>query len=269
MVDFQEFATRLRVEALRMVHRAKSGHLGSALSIADILAVLYGGILNLDPSHPEWPDRDRFILSKGHGASTVYAALAERGFFPKEWLETYYLDDTHLPGHVTHSVPGIEASTGALGHGLPIGSGMALAGKYDNKGYRVCVVLSDGDCDEGSTWEAALFAHQHKLDNLVAIIDYNKIQGYGRTSEVIDLEPLPDKWQAFGWSVREIDGHNHAEIEKALQAVLFETGKPGCIVAHTIKGKGVSFMEDDVAWHYRSPDDEQLKQALAELGVTA
>ena len=268
MTDYGEFATRIRAEALKMVHRAKSGHLGSAFSIADILAVLYGGILDIDPKNPEWPDRDRFILSKGHGASTVYVALAEKGFFPREWLDTFYLNDTRLPGHVTHGVPGIEASTGALGHGLPIGGGMALAGKYDKKAYRVFVVLSDGDCDEGSTWEAALFAHQHRLDNLVAIVDYNKIQGFGRTSEVIDLEPLPDKWRTFGWSVREIDGHNHNEIEKALKAVPFESGKPSCIVAHTVKRKGVSFMEDDVAWHYHSPDDEQLEKALVELGAT-
>lgn len=269
MTTYRDFATRIRVRALRMVHRAKSGHLGSSFSIADILAVLYGGILNVDSIRPDWADRDRFILSKGHGASTVYAALAECGFIPEEWLDGFYLNDTHLPGHVTHTVPGIEASTGALGHGLPIGSGMALAGKYDDKPYRVYVVLSDGDCDEGSTWEAALFAHQHKLDNLVAIVDYNKIQGFGRTSEVIDLEPLVEKWQSFGWSAREIDGHNHGEIEKALMAVPFETGKPSCIVAHTVKGKGVSFMEDQVAWHYRSPDDEQMRQALEELGVSA
>jgi transketolase len=267
-IDYKALATRIRVDILRMVHRARSGHIGSSLSVADILAVLYGRILNVDPARPDWPERDRFILSKGHGASAVYAALSERGFFPREWLQNYYQNDSYLPGHITHSVPGVEASTGALGHGLPIGSGMAMAAKYDDKKYRVYVVLSDGDCDEGSTWEAALFAHQHRLDNVVAIVDYNRIQGFGRTAEVLDLEPLAEKWRSFGWAVREIDGHNHEQIEEALLKVPFEPERPSCIVAHTIKGKGVSFMEDQVAWHYRSPDDKQLREALHELGVS-
>jgi len=267
-IDYKAFSTRIRAQVLRMVHRAQSGHLGSSLSIADILAVLYGRILNVDPAQPDWPERDRFILSKGHAVSAVYVALAERGFFPRDWLLNYYLNGSHLPGHITYGVPGVEASAGALGHGLPIGCGMALAAKCDDKKYRVYVILSDGDCDEGSTWEALLFAHQHKLDNIVAIVDYNKIQGFGRTKDVLDLDPLAEKWRSFGWSAREIDGHDHRQIEQALLGIPFESERPSCIVAHTVKGKGVSFMEDDVAWHYRSPDDKQLREALDELGVS-
>jgi len=251
-----------------MVHRAQSSHIGTSLSAADLLAVLYARVLRIDPSQPDWPDRDRFILSKGHGCAAVYAVLAERGFFPKEWLDTYYQDGSHLAGHITHyGVPGVEASTGSLGHGLSIGCGIALAGKRDGCSYRVFVLLSDGECDEGSTWEAALFAPHHRLDNLVAIVDYNKIQSFGTVKEVLDLDPLASKWQAFGWATREIDGHDFVQIENALLSVPFETGRPSCIIAHTVKGKGVSFMEGQLAWHYKAPNDEQLRQALAELGV--
>lgn len=251
-----------------MIHRAQSSHVGTSLSIADLLAVLYAGVLRVDPSRPDWPDRDRFILSKGHGGAAVYAVLAEQGFFPKEWLDTYYLDGSHLAGHITHhGVPGVEASTGSLGHGLSIGCGMALAGKHDKQSYRVFVLLSDGECDEGSTWEAVLFAPHHRLDNIVAIVDYNKIQSIGMVKDVLDLEPLSDKWQAFGWAVREIDGHDLKQVEDALLSVPFKAGCPSCIIAHTVKGKGVSFMENQIAWHYYHPDTEQLRQALAELGV--
>ena len=261
-------ATRIRVHVLRMTHRARSSHVGTCLSIADILAVLYGEVLHVDPARPDWPDRDRFILSKGHGTAAVYAVLAECGFFPKGWLDTYCQDGSKLAGHITHhGVPGVEASTGSLGHGLSIGCGMALAGKRDGRPYRVFVLLSDGECDEGSTWEAVLFAPHHCLDNLVAIVDYNKIQAFGTVKEVLDLEPLADKWRAFRWAVREIDGHDYEQIENALTSVPFEPGKPSAIIAHTVKGKGVSFMENQLAWHYKSPDDEQLAQALAELGV--
>lgn len=266
--SYKTLATQIRVHVLRMIHRAKSSHVGSSLSEADLLAVLYGGVLRVDPSRPHWPDRDRFILSKGHGCAAVYAVLAERGFFPKEWLDTYYQDGSHLGGHITHhGVPGVEASTGSLGHGLSLGCGIALAGKRDGCSYRVFVLLSDGECDEGSTWEAALFAPHHHLDNLVAIVDYNKIQSFGRVKEVLELEPLASKWQAFGWATREIDGHDFEQIENALLSVPFEAGRPSCIIAHTVKGKGVSFMEDQLAWHYKPPNDEQLSQALAELGL--
>jgi transketolase len=268
MAHRKAFATQIRAHILRMTHRARSSHVGGCLSIADLLAVLYDVVLQVNPSQPDWPERDRFILSKGHAVAAVYAALAERGFFPKEWLDTFYQDGSHLPGHITYGVPGVEASTGSLGHGLSIGCGMALAGKRDSQLYRVFVLLSDGECDEGSTWEAALFAPHHHLDNLIAIVDYNKIQSFGAVKEVLDLDPLAGKWQAFGWATRDIDGHDFDQIENALLSVPFKPGRPSCIIAHTVKGKGVSFMEGQLAWHYRHPSDKELQQALAELGVS-
>ena len=261
-----EFAKAIRAHALRMTHRAEASHIGACLSMADLLAVLYGKVLRIDPVKSDRPDRDRFILSKGHGAAALYAALAGAGFFPVEWLDTYCQDGSKLAGHVTYGVPGVEVSTGSLGHGLPIGCGMALAGKLEGHQYRVFVLLSEGDCDEGATWEAELFAPQHSLDNLIAIVDYNKIQAFGTMKEVLDLEPLADKWRACGWAALEIDGHNYEQIEDALTGVPLEPGKPSVIIAHTIKGKGISFMENRLAWHYKSPNDEQLALALAELG---
>jgi transketolase len=259
-------ARSIRTAALRMIYRAKSSHAGSALSMADLLAVLYGKILYVDPARPDGPGRDRFILSKGHACAALYAVLAERGFFPVEWLETFYQNGGKLPGHVTHSgIPGVEVSTGALGHGLGIACGMALAGKRDGHAYRVFALLSDGECDEGSTWEAALFAPHHHLENLIVIVDYNKIQSLGTVREVLDLEPLAAKWRAFGWAVCEIDGHDCAQIATALETLPLMPGKPTCVIAHTIKGKGVSFMEDKLLWHYRTPDQDEMAQALAEL----
>ena len=234
--------------------------------MSDILAVLYTGVLRVDPERPDWPERDRFILSKGHGGAGLYAVLAECGFFPRAWLDEYCDDGSRLAGHVSHhGVPGVEASTGSLGHGLSLGCGMALAAKRAGRDFRAFVILSDGECDEGSTWEAALFAPHHGLDNLVAVIDYNKIQSLGNVKDVLDLEPLCDKWDAFRWGVREIDGHDHEQLRDALTSVPFEAGRPSMIVAHTIKGKGVSFMEGELAWHYKSPNDEQVAIALAEL----
>jgi transketolase len=263
-----EQAQEIRAETLRMIHRAKSSHAGSALSMIDLLVVLYEKVLRVQPAHPDWPERDRFLLSKGHACAGLYAVLAKQGFFPADWLNDFYRDNARLPGHATHKgIPGIEVSTGALGHGLAIGCGMALAGKRDGKGYRVFVLLSDGECDEGSIWEAALFASHHRLDNLIAVVDYNKIQSLGSVKDVLDLEPLAEKWKAFGWAVREIDGHDFDQIERALGSVPFETGKPTCVIAHTIKGKGVDFMEDKLLWHYRSPNDEELCSALAQLGA--
>lgn len=264
--DLSLRARKTRADVLRMIHLAKSSHAGSALSMIDLLTVLYEKVLRVDPSRPDWVARDRFILSKGHACAGLYAVLAARGFFPKDWLNDFYRDGTRLAGHVTwNGVPGVEVSTGALGHGLPIGCGMALVGKRDAKDYRVFVMLSDGECDEGSVWEAALFAPHHHLDNLVVIIDYNKIQSLGAVNEVLALEPLALKWMSFGWSVHEIDGHDFDQIEAALNRAPETDGKPTCIVAHTIKGKGVDFMENQVLWHYRFPNDEELQAALAQL----
>ena len=265
-----KLATAIRAHALRMVHRANASHIGSCLSIADLLAVLYGAVLRVDALRPDWPDRDRLILSKGHAAAALDAVLAESGFFPTAWLAEYCCDGAKLGGHVSrHGVPGVEISTGSLGHGLPVGCGMALAGKRMGQPYRVFALLSDGELDEGSNWESILFAPHHGLDNLVVLVDYNQIQSFGSVKEVLDLEPLAAKWRACRWAVREIDGHNHEQIRTACQDLPFEPGKPSVIIAHTVKGKGVSFMENQLAWHYRSPNQEQLAQALAELGCDA
>ncbi len=235
------------------------------MSIVELLLVLYHGVMRVDPKDPDRPDRDRFILSKGHGCAALYAVLAERSFFPEEWLKTFYQDGSPLAGHIVHTVPGVEVSTGSLGHGLPMACGMALVGKRDHKPYRVFALLSDGECDEGSNWEAALFAGHHNLDNLIVIVDYNKIQALGHTNEVLDLEPFADKWRAFGWSVREIDGHDVEEARSTLTECPLSADHPSCIIAHTVKGKGVSFMENKLLWHYRCPDDDELQRALAEL----
>jgi transketolase len=233
--------------------------------MADLLAILYSGILRVDPARPEWPGRDRFILSKGHGAAILYAVLAETGFFPVEQLEEFCLEGSALTGHINHAVPGVEVSTGSLGHGLPMGCGMALAGRSDGADWRAVVLLSDGELDEGSNWEAILFAAHHRLENLVAIVDFNKIQSFGSVKEVLNLDPLPAKWEAFGWGVAEIDGHDHGEIEKHLKAAPFQAGKPSVLIAHTVKGKGISFMENALPWHYRAPDAALLEKALEEL----
>jgi transketolase len=264
-ISIAEFSNRIRKHCVRMTSRANASHIGSSFSMADLVAVLYGKVLLVDPARPDWPERDRFVLSKGHGCAALYAALAECGFFPMTWLDTYCLDGSPLAGHVCHHVPGVEFSTGSLGHGLPVATGMALAARRDGKSHRVFCLLSDGECDAGSTWEPILFAPHHRLDNLIAIVDYNKIQSLGRVKEVIDLDPLSDKWRAFGWAVREIDGHDLDAIERALSEVPYEANRPSCIIAHTIKGKGVSFMEDQLLWHYKAPLGEDFERAMAEL----
>lgn len=265
-MDTIDLAKRLRLRAVRMTHLGKSSHVASVLSMADLLAVLYGAVLKVDPKNPKWSGRDRFILSKGHGGAGIYAVLAECGFFPIEKLDTHYQDGSDLSGHVSHKgIPGVELSTGSLGHGLSVGCGMALAAKMDQKTHRVFVLLSDGECDEGSNWEAILFASHHRLDNLVVVVDYNKIQSLKPVSETLQLEPFVDKWKSFGWAVKEVDGHNHAAIQEALQTVPFESGRPSCLIAHTTKGKGVSFMENTVLWHYRSPQGQEYEAALKEL----
>jgi len=265
-MDYFQIAKEIRKKVLKMFFDSQTAHIGSSLSEVDILTILYSKILSIDPKNPTAEDRDRFLLSKGHGAAGLYATLAQRGFFPEETLDTYCQDGGKLPGHSTRNcVPGVEVSTGSLGHGLPMGCGMALAGKRDSKKYRVFVLLSDGECDEGSNWEAALFASHHKLDNLIVIIDYNKLQAFGRTNEVLNLEPLKEKWQSFGWRVKEIDGHNFSEIENAFSQIPFEKTKPNLIIANTVKGKGVSFMENKLESHYLNLDQEQYEKALKEI----
>ena len=260
----RELAVAIRSHALRMVHRARASHVGSCLSAADLLAVLYARVLRVRPAEPRWPARDRLVFSKGHAAAALYAVLAERGFFPREWLDTYCAEGSPLIGHASHAVPGVELSTGSLGHGLNVACGLALAARHDRTGSRTFALLSDGELDEGSTWEAALFAPHHRLENLVAIVDCNGIQSFGSVREVLDLEPLAAKWRAFRWDVREIDGHDLRRIEEALTAPP-PPGTPVVVLARTTKGKGVSFMENQLAWHYRSPNDEQLARALAEV----
>lgn len=266
LAEYKDKARDIRKMLLRMHTRACTSHIGSSLSCVELLVSLYFDRLNIDPKNPVAQNRDRFILSKGHAVSCLYATLAEREFFPKELLENYCCDGSTLPGHATlGSVPGIEVSTGSLGQGLPIGNGIALAGKCDGHPYKVFVLMSDGECDEGSVWEAALFASHHELDNLVAIVDYNKIQALGYTKDVLKLDPFADKWKAFGWEIKEIDGHNFEEIETALKKIPFVENKPSLIIAHTVKGKGVSFMEDKLLWHYRSPNNEECEKAMKEL----
>lgn len=264
--DTEELARRIRCHAVNMTRAGKSSHVGSVLSMADIMAVLYGRVLRVDPARPDRADRDRFILSKGHAGSGVYATLAERGFFKVSELATHCQDGSRLSGHVSHKgVPGVEISTGSLGHGLSVGTGMALAAKLDGHTHRVFVVLSDGECDEGSVWEAVMFAAHHRLDNLTVVVDYNKIQSLAPVAETLALEPFADKWRAFGWAVAEVDGHDHRALTTALGGVPLESGLPSVAIAHTTKGKGVSFMEDTVLWHYRSPQGEEFEAAMREL----
>ncbi len=266
-LDTESLALRLRRHVVRMCASGKSSHVGSGLSMADIVAVLYGEILRVDPADPLWPDRDRFILSKGHAGACVYAALAERGFMPLTTLESHYQNGSVLSGHVNHKgVPGVEMSTGSLGHGLGVGAGMALQLRRLGGDQRVYVVMSDGECDEGSNWEAALFAAHHRLSNLCAVVDYNKLQSLASVADTIGLEPFADKWRAFGWAVAESDGHDHDALKAAFEHAA-SSDKPTCVIAHTVKGRGVSFMENQVLWHYRAPAGEELAAALVELGA--
>lgn len=263
-------AKHIRQHILTMIHKTNSSHIGSCYSMADLLAVLYGEVMRYDPVNPAWPLRDRFILSKGHAGAALYAILAESGFFPVKDLENYNLDGACLSGHVMHNVPGVEVSSGSLGHGLSIGCGMAYAAKIDKQSYKVYVLLSDGECDEGSIWEAILFAPHHQLNNLVAIVDYNKIQSLGTVKEVLDLEPFTDKWRAFGWQVVELDGHDHQQIISTFtSSTVTKADKPTVLIAHTIKGKGVSFMENKLLWHYKSPNVEEYQAALRELSESS
>ncbi len=265
-METEALALKIRQHAIRMTHLGKSSHVAAVLSMADIVAVLYGAVLAKRPDEPRWPDRDRFLLSKGHAGAGVYAALAESGYFPVEELSKHYQDGSKFSGHVSHiGIPGVEFSTGSLGHALSVGAGMAYAARLDGKRHRVFVLLSDGECDEGSNWEAILFAPHHRLSNLIAIVDYNKIQSLATIQNTLGLEPFVDKWRAFGWQTVEVDGHDHTQLRSALRVDPAHKISPTCVIAHTTKGKGVSFMENTVLWHYRSPQGEEYERAMAEL----
>lgn len=259
-----EFANKIRKDVVEMAHLSRGSHVGSALSIADIVAVLYNDIMKYDVKDYKNKNRDRLILSKGHAGSVIYAALAEKGFFPVEELKTHYADGSKLSGHVSHKgVPGVEFSTGSLGHGLGVSAGIALALIHEKGNSRVFTILGDGECNEGSVWEAALFARQQKLFNLTVIIDHNNLQGLGNCNNIIKLDSLSEKWQSFDWNVIEINGHDCEELKNALSYV--DDCKPTCIVARTIKGKGISFMENDNIWHYKDPQGEDYEKAIKEL----
>lgn len=269
--SLQERARLLRARIIENSSRTGTPHLGSCLSCVDILTALYFKVLNLDTGNPRAPDRDRFILSKGHGAPALFQTLAMRGFYPEAWLEDYGKDGGIFAEHppTPDHLAGIEAATGSLGHGLPLGLGMALSARIQQRKYNVFVVLGDGECNEGSIWEAAMLASAQKVSNLCVIVDFNKWQATGRSEEVLALNPLVDKWRAFGWDSIEIDGHDMAGVIDALSNFPSASGRPTAIVAHTVKGKGVSFMENDNNWHYRIPTPEEVLLAKNELGVPA
>ncbi len=262
--DLREFAYDIRRWALEMVHRANASHIGGALSAADILAVLYGRILNVRPAEAAWPERDRFVMSKGHCCVGLYSALALRGFFPTEWLRQYAQSGSLLMGHASHKVPGVEWSTGSLGQGLGLAAGQAYAGKLRNRAWQVYALLSDGELNEGSTWEAVMFAGHHRLEKLCMVIDKNGQQAMGATTGILDLGAVAEKIEAFGWETREVDGHDLKALVTALSAA--PSSKPRCVVAHTVKGKGVAYMEHNIKWHYSAPQTRELFElALAQL----
>ena len=265
MIETSQLVKKIKISSLKMTYDAKASHIGSALSISEIIGTLYGSILRYDVNNVLWNDRDRFILSKGHACVAVYAALAEVGFFKKEDLNSYGKDFSVLMNHISHKVKGVEFSTGSLGHGLPFGVGKALGAKIGKNSWRTFVLMSDGELDEGSNWEALLFAAHHQLDNLIAIIDYNKLQSLDSVKRTLNLEPLSDKFRSFGWSVREVDGHNINSLKSNLEKTPWEYGKPSVLIAHTIKGKGVSFMENKIEWHYKSPSEYDLRLAIKEI----
>ncbi len=266
--DPKTLAWLIRRNGLEMTHLSRGSHIGSVLSVAEIIAVLYARVLNVDPKEPKKPDRDRLILSKGHAGSAVYAALAETGFFPVEQLKTHYANGSYLSGHVSHKgVPGVEVSTGALGHGLGIGVGMAMGAKMDRASWRTYVVLGDGECDEGSVWESALQAAQYGLDRLIAVVDYNHMQSLTTVEKTLRLEPFEQKWRDFGWNAVSTDGHSIPALLEAFAWARDQagSGRPTVILAHTVKGKGVSFMENQAGWHGKAPNDEEYAVAMADL----
>ncbi|NGZ83103.1 transketolase [Duganella aceris] len=266
--DSRALALSIRQSALTMCYHKKASHLGGAFSVADVLAVLYGGVMTIAPGQPDAPQRDRLFYSKGHACTALYAVLAEAGYYDKAALATFTDNGSHFTSHVNHKVPGVELSTGSLGHALSVAAGVALAGKRRQTGWHTYVIVSDGELDEGSNWEAILFAPHHRLDNLTLVVDYNKIQSFGSTAEVLNLDPLADKFKAFGWDTLEVDGHDHAALAAALAKDGRAAGKPRAVIAHTVKGKGVDFMEGQLAWHYKSPSEEQFRAAMAQLTTT-
>ncbi len=249
----EQLAWKIRRHDVEMTHRSGGSHVGAVLSVADIVAVLYADVLRFRPKEPKWEGRDRFVLSKGHAGAAIYAALAECGFFPVEELLTYYQNESRLSGHVSHKVPGIDVSTGSLGHGLGVAAGMAVAAKQDGKKHRVFAVLGDGECNEGSVWEAAQAAVNFQLDNLVAIVDHNHMQSLDFCERTLNSASMAEKWKGFGWNVVELNGHDHAALRAALQSS--SAKRPTVIIAHTVKGYGIPFMERDILWHYRFPHD--------------
>lgn len=256
----------LRAKIVHVLRHGGRGHLGTSLSLVEILRVLYDSVMRYDPANPRWSERDRFILSKGHGCITQYVLLQEKGFFPAEELEKFCKFEGILGGHPDPKIPGIEVSTGSLGHGLPIAVGMAVCAKRDAKPHRVFTVLGDGECNEGSVWEAAMSAAKHRLDNLVVMVDYNKQQSYAETCEVLDLEPFADKWRAFGFATEEVDGHDVAALEHLLARLPFAVGRPNAIICHTVKGKGIAFAERNLKWHHKSSiKDSEIEQLLAAI----
>lgn len=251
----EQLAWLIRRHGVEMTHLSGGSHIGAVMSVADIIAVLYADVMNYRANEPKWDRRDRMILSKGHAGASIYAALAESGFFPVAELKTHYANGSRLSGHVSHHLPGVDFSTGSLGHGLSAGVGMAYAIKKEYKDCRVYVVLGDGECNEGSIWEAAQFARHYKLDNIVAVVDYNHMQSMDFCDNTLEVVNMKNKWKAFGWNVIEIDGNNHNELKIAFEKAKMCKDIPTVIVANTIKGYGVSFMENDILWHYRFPHD--------------
>ncbi len=267
--ELTKFARKIRKSIVLMCYYAGEGHIAPSFSCVELLVALYFKTLKLDMNNIDDENRDRFILSKGHAALALYATLAEKGIVDKKILNTFCQKGSILGAHPeAHLVPGVEFSTGSLGHGLPFGAGIALAGKMNKKKYRTFVLLSDGECQEGSIWEAAMFSSAHKLDNLVAVIDYNKLQSLGKIEDILSIEPFSDKWRSFGWSVKEVDGHNISQIIDTLKIVPFKKDSPSVLIAHTTKGKGVSFMENTPIWHSRLPSNkEEWETACKELGI--
>ncbi len=261
----KSLARQVRIESLKMVHAANASHIGGSLSVTDILAVLYSGILQVNPHEPDHPLRDRLIYSKGHACSALYAVLALREFFPVIALEQFGKNGSKFITHASHYVPGVELSSGSLGHGLPVACGLMIGARCRKETWKTYVVVSDGELDEGSNWEAILFAGHHKLSNLILTIDYNRFQSFGEVENILALEPLCDKFISFRWLVKMVDGHNIEELEKAYREAINQKSSPTCIIANTTKGKGVDFMENQLMWHYRSPSSQLLQQAIDQL----